>query len=353
MRGWQSLHFAGLLLAGSMVVSPACLAQVDVKYPIYFYDLAKIQVTGLALQQDSGNSLKGTSLEHGCYREVHPAYGRGPFLVSLSDAFLQRYRQRGFTLKSLCLAMATPMTMHPETGKPIPHLMYADLDAIRRKPDEGDYHVSGAVPLVIPDCFKNATPYTDCRFHFDPVSAEKNSPAQTAFLTKLGQAFDADIAEWIRDDRLCQTEQFGIANGIAICGSQGAIKAPVRDARGYLAQRVWGLHSNAEHWPKSSRIRTLFAEKSAVERAEFDKAFNDPKAPRRAHTLFPNSTMTWISGFDVGPDLAKGFGYSILANVNGLPGPSVSVNVLRRVLNSGTQGSQVNLGRLRAMLEER
>lgn len=68
--------------------------------------------------------------------------------VSISDAFFAQFKVRGFSLPTLCLAITSPWITHdPETGKPLTV-------------------VSQGYLLQVPDCFRNGTPFLDCKMNF-------------------------------------------------------------------------------------------------------------------------------------------------------------------------------------------
>jgi hypothetical protein len=100
-----------------------------------------------------------------------------PVDLTVSDEFLEHYRERGFTLKTVCLALATLMIRDVETGVLLPIVNYA---------------IYGVIPLNIPDCFRNGTPLLDCKMNYDPMwpdDASFGSDFATT-LHKLGIAID-------------------------------------------------------------------------------------------------------------------------------------------------------------------
>ena len=73
--------------------------------------------------------------------------------LTVSDEYVEHYRQRGFTLTTACLALTTLMARDVETGVALPTIQYA---------------MYGLIPLNIPNCFKNGTPFFDCKINYDP-----------------------------------------------------------------------------------------------------------------------------------------------------------------------------------------
>ena len=50
--------------------------------------------------------------------------------------------------------------------------------------------VSDELPLDLPDCFMNGTPYTDCDFKFGRKTGKALKPSQTETYRRLGAALD-------------------------------------------------------------------------------------------------------------------------------------------------------------------
>jgi hypothetical protein len=98
-----------------------------------------------------------------CYRDV-----------SISNEFLDRFTARGFTLEALCLALTSPwVRYHPETGRPL---------ALTK-----DFLVE------IPDCFRNGTPYLDCKFAFTYWGGEKLTGQDQQYYRTLANSVDAAV----------------------------------------------------------------------------------------------------------------------------------------------------------------
>ena len=77
---------------------------------------------------------------------VHCPYQGEGWTLSFSKAFYHKYQQRGFSLKALCLALASGyVNFNPETGQPIPQCAVAG------------YNYGITYPFYLPDCFKSAT----------------------------------------------------------------------------------------------------------------------------------------------------------------------------------------------------
>jgi uncharacterized protein YraI len=109
--------------------------------------------------------------------------------LSFSDEMLGNYRERGFTLKTLCLATTTFMTFDVQSGIVLPN--------VRLFNDGGQ----AAIPLNIPDCFRNGTPLLDCQMDYDwfwGKSAASDMPAYTSQMRTLGVSIDHVISQRAR-----------------------------------------------------------------------------------------------------------------------------------------------------------
>jgi hypothetical protein len=101
------------------------------------------------------------------------------FQLSISDAMLDHFKARGFSLEALCLALLSPIRFDSETGKQLPlaSIEGHDLQA-----------------LNVPDCFKNGTPFLDCTLNYLWLDREvfnaddqKNFQRLRAFHSKIYQ----------------------------------------------------------------------------------------------------------------------------------------------------------------------
>jgi hypothetical protein len=103
--------------------------------------------------------------------------------LSISNDFLNQFRARGFSLPALCLAITSPwVTYDPETAKPLSVVKQGFL-------------------LEIPDCFKNGTPFLDCKFNFDHTSGLKFVDAERHKIRGLAVRVDAVVRGMIARGR--------------------------------------------------------------------------------------------------------------------------------------------------------
>jgi hypothetical protein len=107
---------------------------------------------------------------------------------------LARYKARGFSLNSLCLALQSPLAFDPETGERLPSYMVADTNAIR-KGELGAGTISEILPLRVPDCYARGLPYHDCQFAYDIMTGRKLTREQLAKIEAARSIFDRKMAE--------------------------------------------------------------------------------------------------------------------------------------------------------------
>lgn len=122
-------------------------------------------------------------------------YGDGGYNISVSDDYLKRYQEKGFSLNSLCMALVSGIRFDPETGQELPtyfaiDLKYADDaldDALKEvEPVEG----TEILPKEIPNCFHRGLPYSDCVMKFDPFTGRKYTLEARQAFKELGHALE-------------------------------------------------------------------------------------------------------------------------------------------------------------------
>jgi hypothetical protein len=111
--------------------------------------------------------------------------------VSISNEFLDRFRSRGFSLEALCLAITSPWVQYNiETGQPLT--------------------VSEGFLLEVPECFKNGTPFLDCKVIFDHSSGWKLTVKDQRESRALATAVDLAVRRVIAGGRYatqCRCEE--------------------------------------------------------------------------------------------------------------------------------------------------
>ena len=90
-------------------------------------------------------------------------------VLAVSDFMLKHFEERGFSLRTLCLALQSTLRYDPGTGKQLPTAV-----AARRSRGGNSLESTGSeILLNVPDCFRNGTPLIDCPRNFDPSFGTK------------------------------------------------------------------------------------------------------------------------------------------------------------------------------------
>ena len=157
--------------------------------------------------------------------------------------------------------------------------------------------VSDELPLDLPSCFKNANPYTDCKFRFGRVTGQWLSPAITDDYAKLGAAFDKSAKALIGD----------VNKGDQFWGQQlGDLVAEYRKPRSYNFS--YDLHDTVDD-----------------------------------NLLRHSSASIWASS----PSFPRGYGYGL--DADGAAAPSVSPEAVRSAMDG--LRSQINVEEIRRRLD--
>jgi len=227
-------------------------------------------------------------------------YGDGGIVVGLSDEYLRFFQQKGFTRRSLCMAVISGIRFHPETGERLATMIFIDGPAL-----EAGYpqdFVSDEVTLSPPDCFKRAQPYADCRFRYDPMTGKQLAPEVTARCEKSGK----EIAE-----------RLGIL---------------VRDTRGGVVK------TNEDEFHNLGLEPGVLYQRNAV-----------GLGPDLYHYHYNPDNEVWseLAFYDLSPEFPDGFGYALYANGEAASG--LSMPALSFALNSTENERQVNPALVKAL----
>ena len=191
-------RLAAFCLAMVFLLSPMprAIAQ-EPEYPIVFADATELNQLGIALGSYGKNADKVKPFRNRCYY-----YGDGGLSLSVSDLYLDTHKARGFSLNSLCMALASGVRFNPETGAPLPTYIVADLEELKRQGKEAEVGViSDILPLDVPDCFKRGLPYSDCDMKYDPISGEKLCEQITLHLKRVGKAVEERLERLVRSGK--------------------------------------------------------------------------------------------------------------------------------------------------------
>ena len=250
------------------------------EYPLVIDKPAVLNGLGISL---------GRELSHNCYY-----YGDGGYGLSVDDRLLDLYKAKGFSLRSLCMALVSGIRFDPVTGKRLATYVYiSDPDALREAKRKKEEHESGVVteelPLTLPSCFRNGTPYSDCVMNYDPISGQPLNAETTQKYRALGAKIERTLLEPARKDEFKQ--------------------AYLREIREYGS-------------PSRGQI----------------------------HCARVSPEMYWhkVRFYDYSDDFPKEFGYALYAD--GGAAPDVSAGALKAALDDSKPRSQIDARRLRQLL---
>lgn len=165
-----------------------------VSYPVIITDQKVLQATGITIA-GYGKQYNDDSVQHSknkCYNEP------GLYDISVSDAFLASYVRRGFTLNSLCLGLNSGIRFDPETGRHLRTFVVLDTDSLQPDHDISSNDLTNEIPVDVPGCFRNGTPYADCKMAFDPMTGARLDSRRSQDYRKLGQLIDADLTRKVQ-----------------------------------------------------------------------------------------------------------------------------------------------------------
>jgi hypothetical protein len=289
------------VLAAALILISSTVVGAQVRYPIVFDSVSKLKEFGVALDdlvsERTQEAFKALHFANRCYY-----YGDGGHGLSVSDALLEFYFAKGFSRRSLCLALISGIRFNPETGRRLATLVLVDRKALakakreNRNPEWGE--ASEELPLSVPDCFKQALPYSNCRWSYDPLSGRKFSAQKVKNYAGLGSQIEA------------------------LLGSHG---------RGADDDCASGKTVSAEGEEELME--------GTLRLCEFELG----------NELDQIRTQTDITLIDYSKDFPKGFGYALYAF--GAAGPAVSANAIKAALESRAAPPQIDVEKLKQIWE--
>jgi hypothetical protein len=339
----------------------------EIAYPIVFNSTAELEELGLSLDwppSEIDTELKAPRFPNGCY--LYRGQDRD-HVVSVSDDFLAVYRAIGFSRESLCMALVSEARFDPETGERLPTFVLRDDDVLDRHLDElnpdamtpevlenyvpSQFATKGAfkaaiqmlkdrkfsgfdedqlsvlvpathhtyeLPLRVPPCFKNGTPFLDCNWRYGLKSGRKLSSKAPRKYREAGQRVDQQIKAYIASG----TGQRPYEHGDPYGQDTPAVKSYLPIDR-LVRGREPGVTAT---WP---HVLTLDIPDDDVEWAE-------PVAWYAASSAFP-----------------RGYGYALYAwsGYAETGGPAVSAGGLKMAFDGTRTSSLVKLARLKKILK--
>ena len=361
-------------------------AEPEVKYPIVFSSMSDLEQLGVSLQwptlYDTGLQnamLPKPRLPIGCY--VY-AGGGTRALISVSEEFLARYKAKGFSRESLCMGLASSIKFDPETGKRLPTYRFRDdkvIDAALAKLDPAnmpaeelasfvpdyftsredlaaglanarskqftgmtndqieilmqsdDSYISDELPLKVPDCFKNGTPYLDCNWRYGLITGKKLSAAAPKRYREVGETLDAHMQSLVTYKTW-----------------------DTLDAGPYLQKRVWGLimdwsgdlpGSTWKYWPTSGYSTAVQQEGLYGVATINGGAALEFKVENALHAWADE--VTW---FDVSPSFPRGYGYNLTSIDDGFGDGGASAQSILAAYDGASSSGRFSAARLQALL---
>ena len=180
---------------GALTDTPSAQAASRFKFPIVFYDKILLQRLGVVIGGYGPPETEILPYKSKCYKKTPTETEVTPdelYALSLSDDFVLKFAKRGFTLNSLCLAIASGVRYDPETGRRLPTFILADAPALKEN-DASSY--TNEIPLDVPNCFRFGRPYSNCKFVFDPKTGAKLGSDLTKRYADLGRKIDQHVAK--------------------------------------------------------------------------------------------------------------------------------------------------------------
>jgi hypothetical protein len=320
-----------MLLSLTLVATPLSMtARAQTKspnFPIVIAKSERLADAGIKVAWNSGPDFK-----HYANRCYH--YGEGGLSLSVSDELLARYKAKGFSLNSLCMGLVSEVRFDPETGKRLPTYMLVDAVALKAATKGRDVRkltakqleaccsepglMTEELPLIVPACFKNGTPYSDCDWRYGIKTGVKVRDETRQNFARLGREIERIMGLAIREKLVCISEMG------AACIAERYDEIP----RANGEQNVYGNALAPESYAMSPIL-------DGQTRADL----------RTGENLIKLSKAMFV---DISKTFPKGFGYALFAD--GAAGPSVSAAVIKVALGDGEPETQISTARLQALM---
>jgi hypothetical protein len=181
-----------------VVASGPAIGNDALTFPVVFGKASDLRKLGLVLHGFTNDSGSVAHFPHRCYY-----YGDGGQDISFSDEFLARFKARGFSRRSLCMALVSEVLFDPQTGARLPSYVLARYKDGSQPGGSGD--VSEDLPLDVPDCFKDGMPLTDCVWNYDPKTGKRLKQADITAIGAIGKRIQTLLARYGSDCRAKET----------------------------------------------------------------------------------------------------------------------------------------------------
>jgi uncharacterized protein YraI len=212
-RGWvSSCCIVPEVTAHSPQSTPATSAIIS--YPVVFTRAADLRTLGVAVRSYGTDAKSTTRHQFGCYY-----YGDGGYDISISSEYLARFSSRGFSRRSLCMALVSEARFDPETGRRLPTYLIVHPSNLARnagRPAPGD--LTNELPLDVPDCFKSGLPYTDCQMNYDLKTGRRLTAEQSNAFKETGRRIEAKLRDPTTRRDFQYGEESSFTRGMIIVG---------------------------------------------------------------------------------------------------------------------------------------
>ncbi len=196
----------------------AAVSPFHAGFPVLFTNKKLLRATGIMIEGYGEQDGSITHFPNKCYKDTgdpgNPSDGL--YDLSVSDSYLRQAEGLGFTLRSLCLGLQSGIRFDPETGSRLPTYILAAPSAVGAEFPNSNVEATGELGLVVPKCFRNGLPYSDCKMRHDPITGAPLGETLQARYRDLGALIEADLAEGISSGRL--TPPSGGDNGWMMMG---------------------------------------------------------------------------------------------------------------------------------------
>lgn len=156
-------------------------------YPIFIDGSVNLKPFGLHSPDYDRPETRSSAFGNKC-----SAAGDGAHTLSLSPQTVRKFKNRGFTIAQMCMALRIgDLRYDPETGKRLPTYIIGDRIEVARAAAHGQHFGAGVMseefPFTIPPCFRNSrisyapigeTIKTNCDFKFNPRTGKRFSAAE-------------------------------------------------------------------------------------------------------------------------------------------------------------------------------
>ncbi|MER9018976.1 hypothetical protein [Mesorhizobium sp. M0898] len=195
-----------------------------------------------------------------------PSYIPNLVDVAVSDQMLAHFKQRGFSLATLCLAITTPMTIDLATGIDLPWLALSKSAA----------YSEWVVLLNVPDCFRNGTPLLDCPVNFDWYWPTLPGDSDPTSYRSDGELIDERVKKFMAQRSISNvvidSQEYDEKFGEAFFGKELQHIDFVAVSKSFIRGYAYRLHTNHDAGDGLTAAELEAAMTPSLRRAQIDAA---------------------------------------------------------------------------------